>query len=55
MVSLITRFDESLWHSVDLEGVTEMAPALQQVLKTGVRRLRCPRSFINDLQLTGMW
>ncbi|XP_051907829.1 S-phase kinase-associated protein 2 [Hippocampus zosterae] len=47
-------FDESLWHSVDLEGVSEMAPALRQALKTGVRRLRCPRSFINDLQLTGM-
>ncbi|XP_061655351.1 S-phase kinase-associated protein 2 [Phyllopteryx taeniolatus] len=46
-------FDESLWHSVDLEGVTDMGPALQQVLKTGVRRLRCPRSFINNLHLTG--
>ncbi|XP_061656801.1 S-phase kinase-associated protein 2 [Syngnathoides biaculeatus] len=45
-------FDESLWNSVDLEGVTNMGPALHQVLKTGVRRLRCPRGFINDLQIT---
>ncbi|XP_037121753.1 S-phase kinase-associated protein 2 isoform X1 [Syngnathus acus] len=46
-------FDESLWQSVDLEGVSNMGLALQQVLKTGVRRLRCPRSFINNLHLTG--
>ncbi|XP_067430010.1 S-phase kinase-associated protein 2 [Thunnus thynnus] len=46
-------FDETLWHSVDLEGLTHMGPALQQVLKTGVRRLRCPRSFVEDLHFTG--
>ncbi|KAM9338348.1 S-phase kinase-associated protein 2 [Symphorus nematophorus] len=46
-------FDESLWRSVDLEGVTHMGPALQQVLKTGVRRLRCPRSFVENQQFTG--
>lgn len=46
------RFDESLWHSVDLEGLTHMGPALQQVLKTGVRRLRCPRSFMEGLHIT---
>ncbi|XP_018557436.1 S-phase kinase-associated protein 2 isoform X1 [Lates calcarifer] len=45
-------FDESLWHSVDLEGLTHMGPALQQVLKTGVRRLRCPRSFMEGLHIT---
>ncbi|XP_057675369.1 S-phase kinase-associated protein 2 [Corythoichthys intestinalis] len=47
-------FDESLWQSVDLVGVTNMVPALQQVLKTGVRRLRCPHSFIDNLHFTGM-
>ncbi|XP_038589623.1 S-phase kinase-associated protein 2 [Micropterus salmoides] len=46
-------FDESLWHSVDLEGLTHMGPALQQVLKTGIRRLRCPRSFVEELHFTG--
>ncbi|XP_037548455.1 S-phase kinase-associated protein 2 [Nematolebias whitei] len=46
-------FDESLWHSVDLEGLTHMGLALQQVLKTRVRRLRCPRAFVEDLQFTG--
>ncbi|XP_070706899.1 S-phase kinase-associated protein 2 isoform X2 [Pempheris klunzingeri] len=45
-------FDESLWHSVDLEQLTHMGPALQQVLKTGVRRLRCPRSFVEELHFT---
>lgn len=45
-------FDESLWYSVDLEGLTHMGPALQQVLKTGVRRLRCPRAFVDELQYT---
>lgn len=38
--------DASLWHSVDLEGLTHMDQALQQILKTGVHRIRCPRSFI---------
>uniref|UniRef100_A0A3P8SWN3 S-phase kinase-associated protein 2 n=1 Tax=Amphiprion percula TaxID=161767 RepID=A0A3P8SWN3_AMPPE len=48
-------FDESLWYSVDLEGLTHMGPALQQVLKTGVRRLRCPRTFVEDpLQIVQM-
>uniref|UniRef100_A0AAX7SV49 F-box domain-containing protein n=1 Tax=Astatotilapia calliptera TaxID=8154 RepID=A0AAX7SV49_ASTCA len=46
-------FDESLWHSVDLEGMTHTALALQQVLRTGIRRLRCPRSFVEELHLTG--
>ncbi|XP_047425199.1 S-phase kinase-associated protein 2 isoform X2 [Mugil cephalus] len=45
-------FDECLWHSVDLEGLTHMGPALQQVLKTGVRRLRCPRAFVEELHFT---
>ncbi|XP_060935382.1 S-phase kinase-associated protein 2 [Limanda limanda] len=46
-------FDESLWHGVDLEGLTlGGAAALQQVLPLGVRRLRCPRSFVEDLVLT---
>uniref|UniRef100_A0A1A7WY74 S-phase kinase-associated protein 2 n=2 Tax=Iconisemion striatum TaxID=60296 RepID=A0A1A7WY74_9TELE len=44
--------DESLWHSVDLEGLTHMGPALQQVLRTRVRRLRCPRAFVEELYLT---
>ncbi|XP_030290557.1 S-phase kinase-associated protein 2 isoform X1 [Sparus aurata] len=44
--------DESLWRSVDLEGLTHMDPALQQVLKTGVQRLRCPRSFVEELRFT---
>ncbi|KAE8284757.1 S-phase kinase-associated protein 2 [Larimichthys crocea] len=46
-------FDESLWRGVDLEGLTHMGPALQQVLKTGVRRLRCPRSFVEEQHFTG--
>uniref|UniRef100_A0A3Q0R468 S-phase kinase-associated protein 2, E3 ubiquitin protein ligase n=1 Tax=Amphilophus citrinellus TaxID=61819 RepID=A0A3Q0R468_AMPCI len=46
-------FDESLWHSVDLEGLTHTGLALQQVLRTGIRRLRCPRSFVEELHLTG--
>nr|XP_020456753.1 S-phase kinase-associated protein 2 [Monopterus albus] len=46
-------FDESLWHSVDLEGMTHMGAALQQVLKTGVRRLRCSRAFVEELHFTG--
>lgn len=45
-------FDESLWHSVDLDGLTHMGPALHQVLKTGVRRLRCPRAFVEELHLS---
>ncbi|KAM9841541.1 S-phase kinase-associated protein 2 [Aulostomus maculatus] len=45
-------FDESLWHSVDLGGLTHMGSALQQVLTTGVRRLRCPRAFIEKLHIT---
>ncbi|XP_056259720.1 S-phase kinase-associated protein 2 [Seriola aureovittata] len=45
-------FDESLWHSLDLEGLTHMDAALQRVLKTGVRRLRCPRSFMEELHFT---
>ncbi|XP_041816401.1 S-phase kinase-associated protein 2 isoform X2 [Chelmon rostratus] len=46
-------FDDSLWRSVDLEGLTHIGPALQQVLKTGVHRLRCPRSFVEELDFTG--
>ncbi|XP_041825496.1 S-phase kinase-associated protein 2 [Melanotaenia boesemani] len=45
-------FDESLWHSVDLDGLMHMGPALHQVLKTGVRRLRCPRAFVEELHLS---
>ncbi|XP_069025064.1 S-phase kinase-associated protein 2 [Embiotoca jacksoni] len=45
--------DESLWTSVDLEGLTHTGPALQQVLKTGVRRLRCPRAFVEEFHFTG--
>lgn len=40
--------DDSLWHSVDLEGLTHVDQALQQILKTGVRRVRCPRSYIEE-------
>lgn len=47
------RFDESLWRSVDLEGLTHVDAAVQQVLKTGVRRLRCPRSFVEELHFAG--
>ncbi|MEQ2226043.1 hypothetical protein ILYODFUR_023618 [Ilyodon furcidens] len=43
--------DESLWHSVDLEGLTHTGLALQHVLKTGVHRLRCPRAFVTKLEL----
>ncbi|KAM3874188.1 S-phase kinase-associated protein 2 [Diretmus argenteus] len=46
-------FDESLWHSVDLEGLTYGGLALEQVLAAGVQRLRCPRSFIGQLQFAG--
>lgn len=45
-------FDESLWHSVDLEGLIHVDLALQQVLKTRVRRLRCPRAFVEELWFT---
>ncbi|XP_029921098.1 S-phase kinase-associated protein 2 isoform X2 [Myripristis murdjan] len=45
-------FDESLWHSVDLEGLAHIGPALEQLLTAGVQRLRCPRSFIEELQFT---
>ncbi|XP_029693437.1 S-phase kinase-associated protein 2 [Takifugu rubripes] len=46
--------DECLWRSVDLEGLIHVGPALQHVLKTGVRRLRCPRSFMEELHLSDM-
>uniref|UniRef100_A0A3P8WSB4 S-phase kinase-associated protein 2, E3 ubiquitin protein ligase n=1 Tax=Cynoglossus semilaevis TaxID=244447 RepID=A0A3P8WSB4_CYNSE len=39
-------FDESLWHSVDLEGMTQADAALRHVLKTKVTRLRCPRECV---------
>ncbi|XP_029371219.1 S-phase kinase-associated protein 2 isoform X2 [Echeneis naucrates] len=44
------------WHClvVDLEGLTHMDMALQQVLKTGVCRLRCPRCFVEELHCTGV-
>ncbi|XP_053721055.1 S-phase kinase-associated protein 2 isoform X1 [Synchiropus splendidus] len=45
-------FDESLWNSVDLVGMSSAGPALQQLLKNKVRRLRCPRTFVGDLQLS---
>uniref|UniRef100_A0A3P8WQA0 S-phase kinase-associated protein 2 n=1 Tax=Cynoglossus semilaevis TaxID=244447 RepID=A0A3P8WQA0_CYNSE len=41
-------FDESLWHSVDLEGMTQADAALRHVLKTKVTRLRCPRSYVEE-------
>ncbi|CAG5867164.1 unnamed protein product [Menidia menidia] len=47
-------FDESLWHSVDLEGLTDAGPALQQVLRTGICRLRCPHAFVEELTLKGI-
>ncbi|KAM4720575.1 S-phase kinase-associated protein 2 [Anableps anableps] len=43
--------DESLWLSVDLEGLTQTGLALQYVLRTGVQRLRCPRAFVEELHL----
>ncbi|XP_008322727.3 S-phase kinase-associated protein 2 [Cynoglossus semilaevis] len=46
-------FDESLWHSVDLEGMTQADAALRHVLKTKVTRLRCPRSYVEELRLAG--
>lgn len=48
------RVDECLWRSVDLEGLVHVGPALQHVLKTGVRRLRCPRAFVEELHLSDM-
>uniref|UniRef100_A0A087YLU3 S-phase kinase-associated protein 2 n=1 Tax=Poecilia formosa TaxID=48698 RepID=A0A087YLU3_POEFO len=44
--------DESLWVSVDLEGLTQTDPALRLVLRTGVQRLRCPRAFVEELDLS---
>lgn len=46
------RLDECLWRSVDLEGLVHVGPALQRVLKTGVRRLRCPRAFVEELHFS---
>lgn len=45
-------FDESLWQSVDLAGVTQLDRALGQVLHAGVRRLRCPRSLLGEPRFT---
>lgn len=47
----LLRLDECLWRSVDLEGLIHVGLALQRVLRTGVRRLRCPRSFMEELLL----
>ncbi|XP_061633659.1 S-phase kinase-associated protein 2-like isoform X6 [Phyllopteryx taeniolatus] len=47
-------FDESLWHSVDLHGVINTGLALEQVLKTGVRRLSCPGVHIDNRYLSNM-
>uniref|UniRef100_A0A3P9NGW8 S-phase kinase-associated protein 2 n=1 Tax=Poecilia reticulata TaxID=8081 RepID=A0A3P9NGW8_POERE len=44
--------DESLWVSVDLEGLTQTGPALRLVLRTGVQRLRCPRAFVEEPDLS---
>ncbi|XP_029940185.1 S-phase kinase-associated protein 2 isoform X2 [Salarias fasciatus] len=44
-------FDRCLWSSVDLEGLVHAGPALQQVLKIGVSRLRCPRCCVEELRL----
>uniref|UniRef100_H3C515 S-phase kinase-associated protein 2, E3 ubiquitin protein ligase n=1 Tax=Tetraodon nigroviridis TaxID=99883 RepID=H3C515_TETNG len=41
-------WDECLWRSVDLEGLVQVGPALRRVLRTGVRRLRCPRVFLEE-------
>lgn len=48
------RLDECLWRSVDLEGLTHVGAALQRVLKTGVRRLRCPRAFVEELHFSDL-
>ncbi|CAN9504672.1 unnamed protein product [Ophioblennius macclurei] len=45
-------FDKCLWSSVDLEGLIHAGPALQQVLKFGTCRLRCPRSCVEELEIT---
>lgn len=45
-------FDESLWQSVDLVGITQLDAALGQVLLAGVRRLRCPRCLLGEPQFT---
>ncbi|XP_061633676.1 S-phase kinase-associated protein 2-like isoform X2 [Phyllopteryx taeniolatus] len=47
-------FDESLWHSVDLQGVINTGLALEQVLKTGVRRLSFPGVHIDNRYLRNM-
>ncbi|XP_028318955.1 S-phase kinase-associated protein 2 [Gouania willdenowi] len=45
--------DQSLWISVDLEGLTHSGPALQSVLNTGVSRLRCPRCCVDQMLFSG--
>ncbi|XP_030623905.1 S-phase kinase-associated protein 2 [Chanos chanos] len=41
-------FDESLWHSVDLAGKTQLDAELGQVLSAGVLRLRCPHTCVGE-------
>jgi hypothetical protein len=46
------RFDESLWHSVDLVGNPQLDQALGQVLMAGVLGLRCPCTCIGEPHFT---
>ncbi|XP_062334260.1 S-phase kinase-associated protein 2 [Osmerus eperlanus] len=45
-------FDETLWQSVDLVGITQLDCALGQVLTAGVKRLRCPHTFLGEPHFT---
>ncbi|KAJ7987126.1 hypothetical protein DPEC_G00335520 [Dallia pectoralis] len=40
--------DESLWHSVDLVGKSQLDQALGQVLTAGVLALRCPHTCVGE-------
>ncbi|KAF3848571.1 hypothetical protein F7725_015068 [Dissostichus mawsoni] len=46
-----STLDESLWHSVDLEGLTHVGPALQQVLKNGMVLMDLSSSIIPSSSL----
>ncbi|XP_063068275.1 S-phase kinase-associated protein 2 [Engraulis encrasicolus] len=41
-------FDESLWHSVDLEAKVRLGNAVGQALSAGAQRLRCPHTSIGE-------
>ncbi|XP_028837139.1 S-phase kinase-associated protein 2 [Denticeps clupeoides] len=43
--------DESLWRGVDLAGKAQLNAALGQVLALGVLRLRCPYTFVGEIDL----